>query len=135
MRAAGTTLGSLGLFGSTVGELNEADLLVARSLAHIASVAIVQEHPPTQAGVMPHLRTALASRIVVEQAKGFLRERLDIAVAEAFALLRGYAHSAGIHLSELARQIMSEPEKRPALLAALSEYSVSSAEANKIQDI
>ena len=73
------------------GELDAADLLVGRSLAHVASVAIVQQHPPTPATVLPHLRTALASRVVVEQAKGFLRERLDVSVAEAFAILRGYA--------------------------------------------
>jgi transcriptional regulator with GAF, ATPase, and Fis domain len=82
MRAPGTILGALGLFGTRVGELTEADLLVGRSLAHIASVAIVQEHPPTPAIVLPHLRSALSSRVVVEQAKGFLRERFDVTVAE-----------------------------------------------------
>ena len=56
------------------GELNEADLLVAQTLAHIACVAILQEHAPTPATVMPQLRSALTSRVVVEQAKGFLRE-------------------------------------------------------------
>ncbi len=75
MRAAGRVLGGLGLFGTSVGELNEADLLVGRSLAHVASVAIVQEHAPTPDAVLPHLRSALASRVVVEQAKGFVREQ------------------------------------------------------------
>jgi ANTAR domain len=123
MRAAGTVLGALGLFGTRVGELDEADLLVGRSLAHVASVAIVQEHPPTPAVVLPHLRSALASGVVVEQAKGFLRERLDVSIAEAFTLLRGYARSSGIHLTELARQLIGEPEVRAALLAALTEHA------------
>lgn len=120
MRAAGTVLGALGLFGTRAGELDAADLLVGRSLAHVASVAIVQQHPPTPATVLPHLRTALASRVVVEQAKGFLRERLDVSVAEAFAVLRGYARRAGVHLSDVARQLLSDPAARPAILAELA---------------
>lgn len=122
MRAAGTVLGALGLFGTRVGELNDADLLVGRSLAHVASVGIIQEHPPTPAAVLPHLRSTLASGIVVEQAKGFLRERLDVSISDAFGLLRSYARSSGIHLTDLARRLISEPETRPELLAALSEH-------------
>ena len=38
-------------------------------------------HPST---VMPQLRSALASRVIVEQAKGFLRETLDVSVEDAF---------------------------------------------------
>jgi hypothetical protein len=121
MRAAGTVLGALGLFGTKTGELNESDLLVGRSLAHVASVAIVQEHPPTPETVVPHLRSALASRVVVEQAKGFLRERLDITVAEAFTLLRRYARHSGTHISEVARQLMSQPEARSTLIAGLTQ--------------
>jgi len=34
MRAASTVLGALGLFGTGVGELNDADRLVAQTLAH-----------------------------------------------------------------------------------------------------
>ena len=45
MRAASTVLGALGLFGTGVGELNDADRLVAQTLAHIACVAILQDHP------------------------------------------------------------------------------------------
>lgn len=123
MRAAGSVLGALGLFGTETGALNEADLLVGRSLAHVASVALVQEHPPTIDTVGPHLRSALANRVVVEQAKGFVRERLDVTIAEAFALLRRYARQSGVHLSDVARQLMSEPGARPAILAGLRELS------------
>lgn len=126
MRAAGSTLGALGLFGTHIGDLNEADLLVGRSLAHVASVAIVQEHPPTSDAVLPHLRSALISRVVVEQAKGLLRQSLGISVGDAFTLLRDYARSSGTHVSELARRLMSEPESRPALITALREFAAGS---------
>ena len=82
MRAAGIVLGSLGLFGSRPGELNEADLLVGQTLAHVACVAILQESAPTPSTVIPQLRSALIQRVVVEQAEGFLRERFDISVAD-----------------------------------------------------
>ena len=123
MRAAGLVLGSLGLFGSRPGELTEADLLVAQTLAHVACVAILQEHPPTPSTVIPQLRSALTHRIVVEQAKGFLRERLDISVEEAFSLLRRYARTHGDHLTDVARQLMADPSSRPALLKRMTQLA------------
>ena len=123
MRAAGIVLGALGLFGSRPGELNEADRLVAQTLAHIACVAILQEHAPTPSTVMPQLRSALASRVVVEQAKGFLRETLDVSVEEAFTLLRSYARTNREHLTDVARRLMTDRQARPVLVAAISEFA------------
>ena len=123
MRAAGIVLGSLGLFGTRPGELNEADLLVGQTLAHIACVAILQEIPPTPSTVIPQLRSALAHRIVLEQAKGFLRARLDVSVDEAFSLLRRYARTHGDHLTDVARQLMADPSSRPALLERMTELA------------
>lgn len=119
MRAAGIVLGALGLFGIDAGELNDADLLVAQTLAHIASVAILQEHAPTPDTVLPQLRTALTSRVIVEQAKGFLRERLEISVEDAFVVLRRHARTHNEHLTEVSRRLLSEPEARGAILAAM----------------
>ncbi|MDT5227481.1 MAG: hypothetical protein QOH94_1274 [Mycobacterium sp.] len=123
MRAAGIVLGSLGLFGNHTGSLNESDLLLGQTLAHVACVAILQEHPPTPATVIPPLRSALANRVVVEQAKGFLRERLNISVADAFSLLRRYAHTNGEHLTEVARQLMSNRGARPALVQGMTQLA------------
>jgi GAF domain-containing protein len=121
MRAAGSVLGALGLFGMRSGELNDADLLVAQTLAHIACVAILQEHPPTPSTVMPQLRSALTSRVIVEQAKGFLRGVLDVSVEEAFRLLRGYARARGEHLTDIAHRLMADRQSRPTLVAELAE--------------
>lgn len=121
MRAAGTVLGALNLFGSHPGELTEADLLVGQTLTHIACVAILQEHPPTPTTVMPPLRSALTNRVVIEQAKGLLREMLDVSVEEAFALMRTYARANGEHLSSLARKLMSDRDARALVVADLAE--------------
>jgi len=123
MRAAGMVLGSMGLFGVRPGELTESDLLVGQTLAHVACVAILQERPPAPATVMTQLRSALTHHIVVEQAKGFLRERLDISVDEAFSLLRRYARTHGDHLTDVARQLMADRGARPALLQKMTQLA------------
>jgi ANTAR domain/GAF domain len=123
MRAAGIVLGSMGLFGVRPGELTESDLLVGQTLAHVACVAILQEHPPTPATVIPQLRAAMTHRIVVEQAKGFLREHFDVSVDEAFSLLRRYARTHGDHLTDVARRLMAEPGARPALLHKMTQLA------------
>jgi len=126
MRAAGIVLGALGLFGARPGTLDEADLLVGQALAHIASVAILQERAPTPSSVLPPLRSALANRIVVEQAKGFLRESLNVSLEEAFRLLRTYARTHGEHLTDVARRLMTDRAGRPTLVAGLSELAAGS---------
>jgi transcriptional regulator with GAF, ATPase, and Fis domain len=123
MRAAGIVLGALGLFGTRPGELSEADVLVGQTLAHIASVAILQERAPTPSAVIPRLRAALTSRVLVEQAKGFLRETLDVSVEDAFQLLRIYSRTHGEHLTEVARRLVTDRYTRPMLVAALSELA------------
>ena len=125
MRAAGTVLGALGLFGTHPGELTDADRLVAQTLAHIACVAILQEHAPTPSTVIPQLRSAFASRVIVEQAKGLLREILDISVEDAFTQLRTYARANGEHLTDVARRLMTDRHARPVLVAAIAEFAAS----------
>jgi GAF domain-containing protein len=123
MRAAGMVLGALGLFGAHPGELTEADLLVGQTLTHIACVALLREQPPTHATVMPQLRSALTGRVIIEQAKGFLRETLDVSLEEAFRLLRTYARAKGQHLTDVARSLMTDRHSRPALVAELAELA------------
>lgn len=51
------------------------------------------------------LRTALATRIVIEQAKGMLAERFEMDVDEAFERLRHRARSHRMKLHELAAAV------------------------------
>ena len=62
--------------------------------------------------VMPQLRNALTNRVVVEQAKGLLRESLDVSVDRAFHVLRSYARAHGEHLTDVARRLMTERHSR-----------------------
>lgn len=52
------------------------------------------------------LRTALASRIVIEQAKGVLIERIDLPPEQVFQLLRMAARRSRRNIHELAVEIL-----------------------------
>lgn len=119
MRAGRTVLGALGLFSETPGELDAADLTVGQALAHIASVAIVQEHGPTEAVVLPSLRGALTSRVTVDQAKGVIRARFGVSVDEAFDLLRRYARTGAGHVTEVSRALVGERHTRERALRGI----------------
>jgi hypothetical protein len=121
MRAAGVVLGALGLFDTRRGELTESDRLVAQTLAHIACVAVLQEHSPSRDAVVSPLRSAVTGRIVVEQAKGFVSEVLGVSMDEAFRLLRTYSRARGEHLTDVARRLMRDRQSRPELIRALTE--------------
>ena len=56
------------------------------------------------------LQEALDSRVVIEQAKGVLAERLELTVDEAFFLLRYAARSSHRKLHDLARDVVGSSE-------------------------
>jgi hypothetical protein len=80
---------------------------------------ILQDHAPTPDTVPPQLRSALTSRIVVEQAKGYLREHFDISLEDAFGKLRHHAHSHGEHHTDIARNLISNSAARDTILEAM----------------
>ena len=53
------------------------------------------------------LREALASRVVIEQAKGLLAERHDLELDEAFDLLRRTARSNRVRIHRLAAAVIA----------------------------
>jgi AmiR/NasT family two-component response regulator len=53
--------------------------------------------------INPQLTTALASRIVIEQAKGRIAERGQLPVDEAFSRLRRHARHNNLRLADVAR--------------------------------
>lgn len=65
------------------------------------------------------LEHALHSRIVIEQAKGILGERLRLPIDEAFQVLRRAARSNGLKVHVVARRVVDERETPAIVLAAL----------------
>jgi AmiR/NasT family two-component response regulator len=68
------------------------------------------------------LEHALQSRVVIEQAKGMLAERLRLSVDDAFEVLRRAARSNGLKAHAVARQILDEPETPAIVVAALHAH-------------
>jgi hypothetical protein len=112
--AGGSTLETMSAPREQGGSLTPAeqeDLVVAlRRLLQVTGVSLQQR---------AHLENALESRIVVEQAKGMLAERLRLSLAEAFELLRGAARANRRRVHDLAREVIEQPETPAVLLAQL----------------
>ncbi len=69
------------------------------------------------------LEEALESRIVIEQAKGVLAERLAISVGEAFDILRYAARSHRTKLHELAGRVVGETQTPAPVVVAIARAS------------
>lgn len=68
------------------------------------------------------LQHALDSRVVIEQAKGVLSERLGLDMEGAFALLRYAARGARIKLHELARSVIENDETPIEVVQAIARH-------------
>jgi len=81
----------------------EADIIVARAFADLATVSILQHRTATEAHRLnEQLSAALTSRVVIEQAKGVIAERAGIDLAEAFSRLRRFARNRNLRLTDVA---------------------------------
>jgi AmiR/NasT family two-component response regulator len=107
MRLRGWVIGALNLFATDDAVLSEADAVAGRALADMATIAILQHRAAVEAQtVNDQLNRALTSRILIEQAKGILAERLVIDMPEAFATLRSYARRNNIRLIDVAQSVI-----------------------------
>jgi hypothetical protein len=68
------------------------------------------------------LQHALDSRVVVEQAKGILSERLGLDVDGAFAILRYAARGAQVKIHVLAQEIVESDETPQPVVRALARH-------------
>jgi GAF domain-containing protein len=104
LRLREATVGALNLLSVTQTPMAEADLIVARAFADLASLSIVQHRAATEAQRLnEQLSAALASRVVIEQAKGVISERTGVDLGEAFSRLRSYARNHNRRLTDVAQ--------------------------------
>ncbi|MFZ3561148.1 MULTISPECIES: GAF and ANTAR domain-containing protein [unclassified Streptomyces] len=100
-------IGSLNLFRDKPGPLGASELRLAQALADTATIGVLQQRAVSeQMTVTAQLQSALDSRIVIEQAKGYLAHRLDASVEEAFARMRRHARTNHLRLTEVARNVL-----------------------------
>ena len=104
LRLRELTLGALNLLSVTQTPMDEADVIVARAFADLATLSIVQHRAAAEAQHLnEQLSAALASRVVIEQAKGVISERTGVNLAEAFSRLRAYARNHNLRLTYVAQ--------------------------------
>jgi GAF domain-containing protein len=108
LRLRGIVVGALNLFRKESGEMAPADVTVAQALADIATIAILQHRAALEAEVVnTQLQNALDSRVVIEQAKGMVAERLQLTMEQAFSTLRGHARTRNLRLGDVANDVIS----------------------------
>jgi transcriptional regulator with GAF, ATPase, and Fis domain len=110
MRLRDQVIGALNLFSGSTGLLGEAELRIGQALADVATIGLLQEQNVRRAETLAEqLQAALNSRVVIEQAKGRLAERLGLDMDQSFALLRDHARNTNQRLTDVARQIIDSP--------------------------
>ena len=120
MRLRDQVIGALNLFRGTVGAFDPEVVHVGQALADVATISLLHDRSMRRTDTLnEQLQTALNSRVVIEQAKGKLAERLGIDVNQAFTLLRDQARNRNQRLSDLARafvdgtQVIAAPSGSP----------------------
>ena len=107
LRLRGTVLGALNLLAARTGPLDDDDLVNAQALADVATIALIQHRAASEARLLnEQLQHALQSRVVIEQAKGYVRNNRDVDMETAFTLLRSYARSHNRRLNDVASAIL-----------------------------
>jgi GAF domain-containing protein len=116
MRLRDQVIGALNLFRASAGAFDADAVHVGQALADVATISLLNERSIRRSDTLnEQLQTALNSRVIIEQAKGKLAERLSIDVDQAFTLLREQARNRNQRLSDLAHafvdgtQVMTAP--------------------------
>lgn len=113
LRLRGQVIGTLNLFGRGASPVAGPALSVARALADIATIGILQERAIRRGELLTEqLQHALNSRVVIEQAKGVLAHAGGLEMEAAFDRLRAYSRGNNERLSEVAGAVVRS-ELRP----------------------
>ncbi|MFE0055356.1 GAF and ANTAR domain-containing protein [Streptomyces sp. NPDC059003] len=101
-------IGALNLFRDRPGPLDAGQLSLAQALADTATIGILQQRTVhKQMTVIAQLQYALDSRVIIEQAKGYLAHRHRSSVDDAFTQMRSHARNHSVKLTDVARQVLN----------------------------
>jgi GAF domain-containing protein len=108
MRLRDHVIGALNLFHTDPDGLDDESLAAARAFADVATIAILQFRAILESReLIDQLNTALNTRVVIEQAKGIVAERLHLDMDGAFGALRSYARANNLRLSAVATDVVA----------------------------
>jgi GAF domain-containing protein len=107
MIQADQPIGAMNLYRSSPGPLTAEQISIGQMFADVASAFIVHAREDDHRALLNRqLQTALDSRIVIEQAKGFVRARRNVDASCAFEALRRYARNHSTRLLDIASQVL-----------------------------
>jgi GAF domain-containing protein len=107
MRVRGRVIGALNLFRIETGELNDDDIAIGQAMADVSTISILQERTIRESAVVnDQLQHALNSRILIEQAKGFVAHISTVDMNEAFQRIRAHARSHNMSLHDTAQAVL-----------------------------
>jgi len=108
LRLRDATIGTLNLLGAESGRPSEENLIAARAFADVATIGILHERSIRESELLTEqLQLALRSRVIIEQAKGVVSHTNGVPVDAAFDLIRAYARSHQLRLSDVAARLVS----------------------------
>jgi transcriptional regulator with GAF, ATPase, and Fis domain len=114
MRLRDQIIGALNLFRTHTGPFDPVGMQVGQALADVATISLLHDRALRRSETLnEQLQTALNSRVIIEQAKGKLAERLNLEMDQAFSVLRDHARRRNQRLSELARAFVEGSEPLP----------------------
>ena len=112
MHWRGHTIGGLNVFTVDETELPPASSVLAQSFADFATLAIVRPAKVDEDDLAQRINDALEGRIIVEQAKGVLAQRLGLDMGAAYDELVARTEATGQDLAAAARQVVRDAHTR-----------------------
>lgn len=92
MRLDSQIIGACNLYSDRPGKFNDEQVEVGEVLADVATSYVINARDIEQKDLLTRqLQHALDSRVLIEQAKGFVTARAGVDPIDAFELIRGYA--------------------------------------------
>jgi transcriptional regulator with GAF, ATPase, and Fis domain len=108
----GTVLGGLNIFARRASAPTPHIRRTAQAFADMLTLVIAQPETLGEHDLADRLRHALAGRVVVEQAKGALAHTLGLDTADAYDALLERSRQEGSTLTETARAVLEEAQRR-----------------------
>jgi AmiR/NasT family two-component response regulator len=117
MRLRDDVVGGLNMFQSGDTQIDEDQRVLGQAFADVATIGILQRRTIHRSTVLAEqLQYALNSRVVIEQAKGVVAERHQVAMGPAFEALRRFARDNNLKLTDAANGVVTgeiDPEPSP----------------------
>lgn len=111
MRLRAERVGALTVYGTEPVILDAAAVRLGQALADMATIGLLQARTTCpRETIVEQLQKTINDRVIVEQAKGVIAERLGLDMDRSFALLRGSAVKEHRRLPDVARAVVDGSE-------------------------